>query len=37
MGVTNKGRKDIDNCPVTGEDYSNVTWAEYTSKVKSWG
>ena len=35
-GVTNKGRKDIDNCPVTGEDYSNVTWAEYTSKVKSW-
>jgi lysozyme len=34
--VTNRGVKDIDGCPVTGEDYSNVSWAEYVSKVKNW-
>lgn len=33
-GIKNVGVKDVDECPITGLDYENVTWAEYVREAK---
>ncbi len=35
-GITNTGVKDVDECPVTEINYTNVTWAEYVREAKSY-
>ena len=32
--IYNIGVKDVDECPITGLDYVNVTWAEYVREAK---
>ena len=35
-GITNKGVKDVDDCPITERDYTNVTWKEYVREAKAY-
>jgi hypothetical protein len=32
--LTNIGTKDVDDCPVTNQDYENVTWVEYVMEAQ---
>jgi hypothetical protein len=34
-GIENIGIKDVDDCPVTNQDYENVTWVEYVMEARS--
>ena len=36
FGITKKGHKEIYDCSVTGRDYINVTWSEYSNAVRAW-
>ncbi len=33
-GVTAKSIRDIEDCPITGKSYENLTWEEYFAKVQ---
>jgi hypothetical protein len=35
-GVTGNSIRDVVSCPVTGQDYQNVSWAGYFSEAKSY-
>lgn len=36
FGLEAKSKRDVENCPVTGKSYGNVTWEEYSNKVRNW-
>ena len=35
-GKSAAGIKDISGCPISGENYKDVNWAEYSGQVASW-
>lgn len=35
-GIKIQGKRDIEDCPISKENYSNVTWEEYTEEVAEW-
>ena len=36
FGLEAESRRDIDDCPVTGENFGNYTWTEYSNWVRDW-
>lgn len=35
-GIKIQGKRDVEDCPISKQDYNNVTWEEYTEEVAEW-
>lgn len=35
-GIKIQGVRDVEDCPISKQDYNNVTWEEYTEEVVEW-